>query len=130
MCWRASSSTWRRSSAGAECLPSCVGVGSAPATSSSPCTLQVFVRLTGRLRVSPADGLAEQVRLASCDHGIKRWRLCLTQEQMESVAYGLWLHRMMGSTAEASRFGREYGIAHTPGQEDALGSSPDLPRPV
>ncbi|WUV39003.1 DUF6417 family protein [Streptomyces sp. NBC_01483] len=36
----------------------------------------------------PADGLAEQVRAASCDHGIKRWRLYLTPEQMESVAYG------------------------------------------
>ncbi|MFF7928631.1 hypothetical protein ACFZDP_47550 [Streptomyces mirabilis] len=31
---------------------------------------------------------------------------------------------------EANRFAREYGIAHTPGQENALGSSPDLPRPV
>ncbi|MFE4821915.1 DUF6417 family protein [Streptomyces sp. NPDC056704] len=54
----------------------------------------------------PADGLAEQVRAASCDHGIKRWRLYLTQEQMGSVAYGLWLHRMTGSAAEANRFAR------------------------
>ncbi|XDO63716.1 DUF6417 family protein [Streptomyces sp. RLB1-33] len=64
--------------------------------------------------VPPADGLAEQVRTASCDHGIKRWRLHLTQEQMESVAYGLWLHRMTGSAAEANRFGREYGVVHSP----------------
>ncbi|WTP27874.1 DUF6417 family protein [Streptomyces sp. NBC_00203] len=42
----------------------------------------------GHLRVSPAEGLAEQARTASCDHGIKRWRLYLTEEQMESVAYG------------------------------------------
>ncbi|MFI5801129.1 hypothetical protein [Streptomyces sp. NPDC051677] len=40
--------------------------------------LRVFVGLTGQLWVPPADGLAEQVRTASCDHGIKRWRLHLT----------------------------------------------------
>ncbi|XDO64510.1 DUF6417 family protein [Streptomyces sp. RLB1-33] len=34
--------------------------------------------------------MAEQVRTASCDYGIKRWRLYLTQEQVASVAYGLW----------------------------------------
>ncbi len=76
--------------------------------------LRVFVGLTGRLRVPPADRLAEQVRTASCDHGIKRWRLYLTQEQMDSVAYALWLHRMTGSAAEANRLAREYGVAHTP----------------
>ncbi|MFE5082049.1 DUF6417 family protein [Streptomyces mirabilis] len=36
-------------------------------------------------------------------HGIKRWWLYLTQEQAASVAYGLWLHRMAGSAAEAIR---------------------------
>ncbi|GAX58719.1 hypothetical protein SO3561_10294 [Streptomyces olivochromogenes] len=97
---------------------------------SQMAALRVFVGLAGRLRVPPADGLAEQVRTASCDHGIKRWRLYLTEEQIASVAYGFWLHRMTGSAAEANRFAREYGIAHTPGRENALGSSPDLPRPV
>ncbi|MER5659888.1 DUF6417 family protein [Streptomyces mirabilis] len=63
---------------------------------SQMAALCVFVGLTDRLRVPPADGLAEQIRAASCDHGINRWRLYLTQEQMESVAYGLWLHRMTG----------------------------------
>ncbi|MEU2859280.1 DUF6417 family protein [Streptomyces mirabilis] len=53
-------------------------------------------------------------RSSSCDHGIKRWRLHLTQKQMESVAYGLWLHRMTGSAAEANRFGREYGVVYSP----------------
>ncbi|WP_329536778.1 DUF6417 family protein (plasmid) [Streptomyces sp. NBC_01450] len=76
--------------------------------------LRVFVGLTGQLRVPPADGLGEQVRMASCDHGIKPWRLYLTQEQMVSVAYGLWLHRMTGSAAEANRFGREYGVVYSP----------------
>ncbi|MFG2369340.1 DUF6417 family protein [Streptomyces mirabilis] len=83
--------------------------------------LRVFVGLTGRLRVPPADGLAEQVRTASCDHGIKRWRLYLTPEQMESVAYGLWLHRMTGSAAEANRFAREYGVAHSPARPSGEG---------
>ncbi|MFD7053210.1 DUF6417 family protein [Streptomyces mirabilis] len=76
--------------------------------------LRVFVGLADQLRVPPVDGLAEQVRTASCDHGIKRWRLHLTSEQMESVAYGLWLHRMTGSAAEANRFGREYGVVYSP----------------
>ncbi|MFF3584910.1 DUF6417 family protein [Streptomyces mirabilis] len=35
---------------------------------------------------------------------------------MASVAYGLWLHRMTGSAAEANRFGREYGVVHDPTQ--------------
>ncbi|MFE2972329.1 DUF6417 family protein [Streptomyces sp. NPDC059340] len=75
--------------------------------------LRVFVGLTGQLRVPLADGPAEQVRTALCDHGIKRWRLHLTPERMESVAYGLWLHRMTGSAAEANRFVREYGVVHS-----------------
>ncbi|WP_405933631.1 DUF6417 family protein [Streptomyces sp. NBC_00827] len=89
--------------------------------------LRLFVQLAGRPRVPPADGLVEEVRAASCDHGIKRWRLYLTQEQIESVAYGLWLHRMTGSAAEANRFGREYGVVHHPGPEDVPRASPALP---
>ncbi|MFJ1536784.1 DUF6417 family protein [Streptomyces mirabilis] len=81
---------------------------------SQMAALRVFVGLADQLQVPPADGLAEQVRTASCDHGIKRWRLYLTPEQMESVAYGLWLHRMTGSAAEGNRFGREYGVVHSP----------------
>ncbi|MFF8025146.1 DUF6417 family protein [Streptomyces sp. NPDC007896] len=97
---------------------------------SKMAALRVFIGLTNELQVPPSDGLAEQVRTASCDHGLKRGRLYLTGEQIASVAYGFWLHRMTGSAGEANRFAREYGIVHTPGQENALGSSPDLPRPV
>nr|WP_248002771.1 DUF6417 family protein [Streptomyces sp. RLB1-33] len=86
----------------------------------------MFVGLTGRLRVPPADGLADQVRSASCDHGIKRWRLCLTREQMESVAYRLWLHRMTGSAAEANRFARECGVAHCPSPAERDGPAPGV----
>ncbi|MFJ8019529.1 DUF6417 family protein [Streptomyces sp. NPDC096311] len=89
---------------------------------SQMAALRVFVGLTGRLLVARADGLAEQVRAASCDHGIKRWRLYLTPEQMKSVAYGLWLHRMTGSAAEANRFGREYGVVHSPSGAGGEGS--------
>ncbi len=89
---------------------------------SQMAALRVFVGLADQLRVPPADGLAEQVRAASCDHGIKRWRLYLTQEQMDSVAYGLWLHRMTGSAAEANRFVREYGVEHSPAR--GLGEGP------
>ncbi|MFF8022860.1 DUF6417 family protein [Streptomyces sp. NPDC007896] len=75
------------------------------------------VRWSGRLTPYGHDlrlRLAEQVRAASCDHGIKRWQRYLTQEQMEPVAYGLWLHRMTGAAAEANRLAREYGVAHSP----------------
>ncbi|WP_415926039.1 DUF6417 family protein [Streptomyces sp. AK02-04a] len=71
--------------------------------------------------------MAEQVRSASCDHGIERWRLHLTPEQIASAADGLWLHRMTGSAAEANRFAREYGTVHTPGPESTLGSPQNLP---
>ncbi|MET8290063.1 DUF6417 family protein [Streptomyces sp. NPDC005132] len=58
--------------------------------------------------------LPADFRTAVCDHGIKRWRLYLTEEQIASVAYGFWLHRMTGSAAEANRFLREYGAAYDP----------------
>ncbi|WP_437052255.1 DUF6417 family protein [Streptomyces sp. enrichment culture] len=41
-------------------------------------------------------------------------RLHLSWEQMESVAYGLWLHALTGSAGEASRFACEYGISQRP----------------
>ncbi|MFG2261191.1 DUF6417 family protein [Streptomyces mirabilis] len=88
---------------------------------SQMAALRVFVGLADQLRVPPADGLAGQVGAASCDHGIKRWRLYLTPEQMESVAYGLWLHQMTGSAAEANRFAREYGVVHSPAQASGEG---------
>ncbi|MFF8029611.1 DUF6417 family protein [Streptomyces sp. NPDC007896] len=95
---------------------------------SQMAALRVFVGLADQLRVPPADGLVEQVRTASCDHGIKRWRLYLTPEQMESVAYGLWLHRMTGSAAEANRFAREYGVVHSPARAYGVSSSARSPR--
>ncbi|MFF2133390.1 DUF6417 family protein [Streptomyces olivochromogenes] len=79
--------------------------------------------LTNQLRVPPADGPAEQVGAAWCDHGIKRWRLHLTTEQIAPVAYGLWLHRMTGSAAEANPLAREYGVVRTrdPGRRGVSG---------
>ncbi|MFE4756202.1 DUF6417 family protein [Streptomyces mirabilis] len=50
----------------------------------------------------------------------------MTQEQMDSVAYGLWLHRMTGSAAEANRFAREYGVVHSPARD--LGEGPPAVR--
>ncbi|MFF1545014.1 DUF6417 family protein [Streptomyces sp. NPDC058291] len=69
----------------------------------------------------PAEGLAERVRTAVHDRGAGRWRLMLTQEQMESVAYGFWLHRLTGSAAEANRFHRDYGVLHSPAAGTAAG---------
>ncbi|WP_398871580.1 DUF6417 family protein [Streptomyces mirabilis] len=45
----------------------------------------------------------------------------LTQKQMDSVAYGLWLHRMTGFAAEANRFAREYGVLHSPARDSGEG---------
>ncbi|MFC4506082.1 MULTISPECIES: DUF6417 family protein [Streptomyces] len=81
---------------------------------SQMAALRVFVGLAGELASPPAPGLAERVRTAVHDRGAGRWRLHLTQEQMESVAYGFWLHQMTGSAGEANRFGRAYGVLHQP----------------
>ncbi|MET7920365.1 DUF6417 family protein [Streptomyces avermitilis] len=40
---------------------------------------------------------------------------------MASVAYGFWLHRMVGSAAKANRFGRECGVTHHPGPDGVFG---------
>ncbi|MFG2780253.1 DUF6417 family protein [Streptomyces prunicolor] len=74
--------------------------------------LRVFVALADELATPPAEGLAEQVRGARFTPTDKRWRLHLTQEQIASAAYGLYLHRLGGSAAEANRFGREYGAIY------------------
>ncbi|MFD7607700.1 DUF6417 family protein [Streptomyces mirabilis] len=97
---------------------------------SQMAALRVFIGLADQLRVPPADGLAEQVRTASCDHGIKRWQLYLTQEQITSAAYGFWLHRMTGSAAEANRFGREYGVVYNPSPTPGTGPSAAVPVPT
>ncbi|MGW0875317.1 DUF6417 family protein [Streptomyces sp. NPDC002740] len=76
--------------------------------------LRVFVGLAGELKSPPATGLAEQVRTAVYDRGAMRWQLHLTQEQMDSAAYGFWLHRLTGSAAEANRFGRDYKVLFAP----------------
>ncbi|MFH8939475.1 DUF6417 family protein [Streptomyces griseosporeus] len=86
---------------------------------------RVFVSLADHLRVPPADGLAEQVRAAVHDRALARWLLCLTRGQMESLAYGLWLHGITRSVAEANRFGREYGIVYRP-----AGSGPPATAPA
>ncbi|MGW2621005.1 DUF6417 family protein [Streptomyces sp. NPDC001500] len=94
--------------------------------------LRLFVALTGRLRVAPAEGLAEQVRRARREAGTNRHVLYLSQEQMESVAYAFWLHKMSGSALEANRFARDYNVAHDPAPateapartRDAVGAVP------
>ncbi|MGW0576258.1 DUF6417 family protein [Streptomyces sp. NPDC002920] len=81
---------------------------------SQMAALRVFVGLGGQLKTRLAQGLAEQVRTAVHDRGAGRWRLHLAQDQMESAAYGFWLHRLTGSAAEANRFGRDYGVRYSP----------------
>ncbi|MFE7935559.1 DUF6417 family protein [Streptomyces sp. NPDC057456] len=81
---------------------------------SQMAALRVFIGLGGQLKSPPAPGLAGQVRTSVYDRGTRRWRLHLTQEQMESAAYGFWLHRLTGSAAEANRFGRDYKVQFAP----------------
>ena len=90
---------------------------------SQMAALRLFLGLAGQLRVPAAAGLAEQARTARCDHGARRWLLYLTPEQMESVAYGFWLHRMTGSAMEANHFTRDYGITHHPAPRQASPAS-------
>ncbi|WP_067118579.1 DUF6417 family protein [Streptomyces yokosukanensis] len=73
--------------------------------------LRVFVRVGAQLRVPPADGLADRVCTAHFDRAGNRWSLCLDAEQIQSVAYALYLRSMGGSITEANRFAREYGVA-------------------
>ncbi|MFF7534504.1 DUF6417 family protein [Streptomyces bobili] len=82
---------------------------------SQMAALRLFVGHADQLRVPLAEGLVERVRTARCDHGTRRWLLYLTVKQMESVAYGFWLHQMTGSAMEANHFTRDYGVTHRPG---------------
>ncbi|MEU3290577.1 DUF6417 family protein [Streptomyces longwoodensis] len=74
--------------------------------------VRVLTGLADRLQVPPAPGLDARVYAAVQDRASGRWRLHLTEDQMASVAYGLWLHKMAGSAAEANRFSRDHGIAY------------------
>ncbi|MGW7171193.1 DUF6417 family protein [Streptomyces sp. NPDC054884] len=76
--------------------------------------LRLFVSVADQLRVPPADGLVGRVRGARREPGTNRHVLYLSQEQMESVAYGFWLHKMSGSALEANRFALDYNLAHHP----------------
>ncbi|MFC9932435.1 DUF6417 family protein [Streptomyces sp. NPDC127190] len=76
--------------------------------------LRVYLSSGARLRVPPAAGLAERVRTACFDRAGNRWSLCLDEEQVKSVAYAFYLRSMCGSTAEANRFARQYGVVFSP----------------
>ncbi|MER5430251.1 DUF6417 family protein [Streptomyces sp. NPDC002588] len=81
----------------------------------------LFVGMAAELRTPPALGLVEQVCRAVPDRGAGRWQLYLTHEQMESAAYGFWLHQQTGSAAEANRFARGYGVVHQSEERSAGG---------
>ncbi|MFD5589332.1 DUF6417 family protein [Streptomyces sp. NPDC127063] len=76
--------------------------------------LRVYVNLLPGLCVPPADGLVERVRTAHFDRPNNRWRMALTHEQIETVAYAFYLRAHSGSAAEANQFTREYGITYRP----------------
>ncbi|MFF9229282.1 DUF6417 family protein [Streptomyces sp. NPDC014820] len=74
--------------------------------------LRVYTNLMPVLRVPPADGLVERVRTAYFDRPNNRWRMALTAEQIETVAYAFYLRALSGSVAEANRFARDYGVSY------------------
>ncbi|MFF9819403.1 DUF6417 family protein [Streptomyces sp. NPDC014006] len=63
-------------------------------------------------RVAPADGLVERVRTAHFDRPGNRWRMTLTAEQIDSVAYAFHLRALSGSVAEANWLARDYGVTY------------------
>ncbi|MEU8473133.1 DUF6417 family protein [Streptomyces sp. NPDC029006] len=66
------------------------------------------------LRVPPADGLVERLGTAHFDRPGNRWRMMLTTEQVDSVAYAFYLRRFSSSIAEANRFARGYSVKYLP----------------
>lgn len=74
--------------------------------------VRIFVSLGDNLASPPAEGLADRVRAASFSRTNNRWRLCLSDGQVASIAFGLYLHRLTRSEAEANRFARDYGITY------------------
>ena len=72
--------------------------------------LRVYVSTGALVRVQSAEGLAQRARAAGFDRPANRWTLCLTEEQLESVVYALYVRSMSGSTTEANRFCRTYGL--------------------
>ncbi|WP_433455474.1 DUF6417 family protein [Streptomyces sp. CA-142005] len=87
--------------------------------------LRVYVHLGARLHLPPAEGLAERVRTAR-QLG-NRWVLHLDEEQIESVAYALYLRSLGGSVADANRFARQYGVAFRPNRSTGSAQPTRLP---
>jgi hypothetical protein len=86
--------------------------------------LRLYVHLGEWLHLPPAAGLTDKVRTARQLGSL--WVLYLTEEQIASVAYALYLRSMSGSVAEANRFARQYGVAYR--ANDSMGGSLRLTR--
>ncbi|MEU1519018.1 DUF6417 family protein [Streptomyces sp. NPDC005811] len=94
---------------------------------SQMAVLLLAVSLADRLQQPLAEGLADEVRAARCDHLVKRWVLHLTEDQLASVAYMFWLHKTTGSAAEANRFTRDTGITYQPAPTPRTAVPPSVP---
>ncbi|MFJ9893468.1 DUF6417 family protein [Streptomyces sp. NPDC091280] len=88
-----------------------------------------FVALASDLATPPADGLAERVRAADFSRTDNRWQLCLTPQQIASVAYGLYLYRLTCSEAEANRFARDYNVIYRQHPDTGVPTALSLPSP-
>jgi hypothetical protein len=88
--------------------------------------LRRFVSLAAELAAPPAEGLAERVRAAYFSRTDNRWLLCLTRQQITSVAYGLYLHGNTCSEAERYRFARDYNVIFRPCPETGVPTAVDL----
>ncbi|MGW4566469.1 DUF6417 family protein [Streptomyces sp. NPDC004561] len=80
--------------------------------------LRVYLHLSGRLQMPPAEGLVERVRTARLLGNL--WALYLNADHITSLAYAFRLRAVGGFASEANRFARHYGVAFRP--DEATGS--------
>ncbi|MEV4741552.1 DUF6417 family protein [Streptomyces sp. NPDC049555] len=76
--------------------------------------LRLYLSLGHRLRQPPAPGLEEAVRTAQRDDRDSAWVLQVTEPQLASIAYAMWLEAHAHNVAAANRLAREHDARYQP----------------
>ncbi|MBZ4321208.1 DUF6417 family protein [Streptomyces huiliensis] len=76
--------------------------------------LRLYLGLGPRLRRPPAPGLEEAVRTARRADKGSAWTLHVTDAQLASIAYAMWLEARAHTVAPANRLAREHDACHKP----------------
>ncbi|MGI5526835.1 DUF6417 family protein [Streptomyces syringium] len=76
--------------------------------------VRLYLALESDLRQPPAHGLDDAVHAAQRADTGSGWLLHLTEPQVDSVAYALWLEARAHSVGPANRFARECGSKYKP----------------